>query len=184
MQGRSALPFGRPYTAQAVLTHMRLASDWSWLAWPRCRVAVSLPTSESTSQARAWRAICACRTEALGGKRLACANCGRSHWCFHFCRNRRCPKRGARAARPTGRCAGRALCALVFTLPHQLTAAKHVSRAWSPTDLASSHHLPRFGRTPACAAAQPQMYKSINNSCTLIDLDITYRPVQNKGSST
>ena len=30
----------------------------------------------STAQARAWRAIAACRTRALGGAQLACDHCG------------------------------------------------------------------------------------------------------------
>jgi hypothetical protein len=34
----------------------------------------------STPQAKAWRAIVACRTAALGGQQLACDTCGHSHW--------------------------------------------------------------------------------------------------------
>ena len=34
----------------------------------------------STAQARAWRAIVACRTEALGGERLRCDGCGIEQW--------------------------------------------------------------------------------------------------------
>nr|WP_320060520.1 transposase zinc-binding domain-containing protein [Rhodoferax antarcticus] len=44
----------------------------------------------------------ACRTPALGGKRLDCDTCGHSHWQYHSCRNRHCPQCGARAPRRPG----------------------------------------------------------------------------------
>ena len=34
----------------------------------------------STPQARAWRAIVACRTPALGGQHLRCDGCGAEQW--------------------------------------------------------------------------------------------------------
>jgi hypothetical protein len=46
----------------------------------------------STAQARAWRAIVACRTPALGGKLQQCDRCGRQQRLFHSCRNRHCPQ--------------------------------------------------------------------------------------------
>ena len=46
----------------------------------------------STAQARAWRAIVACRTAALGGQRLRCEGCAAEHWRWHSCRNRHCPQ--------------------------------------------------------------------------------------------
>ena len=51
----------------------------------------------STPQAKAWRAIVACRTRALGGALLACDHCRYAHWQYHSCRNRHCPQCGARA---------------------------------------------------------------------------------------
>ena len=51
----------------------------------------------STAQARAWRAIVACRTPALGGAQLACDHCEHRHWQYHSCRNRHCPQCGTRA---------------------------------------------------------------------------------------
>lgn len=81
--------------------------------------------SLSTPQARAWRAICACRTPVLGGQQMACAACGHSHWHYHSCRNRHCPQCGARAKDAWLR--GRLsevlevpYAHLVFTLPHAL----------------------------------------------------------------
>lgn len=91
----------------------------------RCGPAYLREHRLSTPQAKAWRAICACRTEAMGGQRLACASCGHSHWHYHSCRNRHCPQCGARAkdAWLQGRLAevlDVPYAHLVFTLPHQL----------------------------------------------------------------
>jgi hypothetical protein len=91
----------------------------------RCGPAYLREHNLSTPQAKAWRAICACRTAALGGQRLACTTCGHSHWHYHSCRNRHCPQCGARAkdAWLQGRLAevlDVPYAHLVFTLPHQL----------------------------------------------------------------
>lgn len=51
----------------------------------------------SAPQAKAWRAIAACRSAALGGELLACDRCGHQRWHYHSCRNRHCPQCGARA---------------------------------------------------------------------------------------
>jgi Putative transposase/Transposase zinc-binding domain len=79
----------------------------------------------STAQAKAWRAITACRTAALGGQQLACGHCGHSHWQYRSCRNRHCPQCGARAkdAWLQGRLAevlDVPYAHLVFTVPHSL----------------------------------------------------------------
>ena len=89
----------------------------------------------STSQAKAWRAIVACRTAALGGQQLACDACGHSHWQYHSCRNRQCPQCGARAkdAWLQGRLAELLpvpYVHLVFTLPHELNALYGVHPRW------------------------------------------------------
>jgi Putative transposase/Transposase zinc-binding domain len=89
----------------------------------------------STPQAKAWRAIAACRTPALGGQQLACDGCGHRHWQYHSCRNRHCPRCGARArdAWLKGRLA-EALPVpyvhLVFTLPHDLNALYGAHPRW------------------------------------------------------
>lgn len=62
-------------------------------AWAR----LFAPARLEHPQAKAWRAICACRTPALGGKCMACSDCGHSHRQHHSCRNRHCPTCGARA---------------------------------------------------------------------------------------
>jgi len=91
----------------------------------RCGAAYLCEHPLSTAQAKAWRAICACRTPALGGQRLACSQCGHSHWHYHSCRNRHCPQCGARAKERwlQGRLAEVLqvpYAHLVFTLPHSL----------------------------------------------------------------
>lgn len=89
----------------------------------------------STPQAKAWRAIVACRTAALGGQQLACDACGHSHWQYHSCRNRHCPQCGARAkdAWLQGRLAEVLpvpYAHLVFTLPHSLNGLYGAHPRW------------------------------------------------------
>ncbi len=89
----------------------------------------------STAQARAWRAIVACRTAALGGERLRCDGCGAQQWRWHSCRNRHCPQCQSRQ-RDAWRAARLAEllavphCHLVFTLPHELNALAGVHARW------------------------------------------------------
>jgi len=91
--------------------------------------------SLSTVQAKAWRAIVACRTAALGGQELACDTCGHSHWQYHSCRNRHCPTCGTRAkdAWLQGRLAEVLpvpYAHLVFTLPHSLNGLYGAHPRW------------------------------------------------------
>ena len=89
----------------------------------------------STAQARAWRAIVACRTAALGGQRLHCQGCGAQQWRWHSCRNRHCPQCQSRQ-RDAWRSARLSelldvpYCHLVFTLPHELNALGAVHARW------------------------------------------------------
>jgi hypothetical protein len=88
----------------------------------------------SASQAKAWRAIAACRTPALGGQQLACDACGSTQWRWHSCRSRHCPRCQKQAADAWRRARLAELLAvsyahLVFTLPHELNAlARHHPR--------------------------------------------------------
>ena len=89
----------------------------------------------STAQARAWRAIVACRTAALGGERLRCDGCGAEQWRWHSCRNRHCPQCQSRArdawrAARLGELLDVPYCHLVFTLPHELNALAGVHARW------------------------------------------------------
>ena len=89
----------------------------------------------NTPQGKAWRAIVACRTAALGGQQLACDACGHSHWQYHSCRNRHCPQCGARAkdAWLQGRLAEVLpvpYAHVVFTLPHSLNGLYGAHPRW------------------------------------------------------
>ena len=89
----------------------------------------------STPQARAWRAIVACRTPALGGQHLRCDGCGAEQWRWHSCRNRHCPQCQSRQ-RDAWRAARLAelldvpYCHLVFTLPHEINALAGMHARW------------------------------------------------------
>ena len=79
----------------------------------------------SATQAKAWRAIVACRTEALGGHLESCDGCGTSRHVYHSCRNRHCPRCQTRAKEAWLAARRREVLPvpyfhLVFTLPHAL----------------------------------------------------------------
>lgn len=89
----------------------------------------------NTAQSKAWRAIVACRTVALGGQHLACDTCGHSHWQYHSCRSRHCPQCGTRAkdAWLQGRLSEVLpvpYAHLVFTLPHALNGLYGAHPRW------------------------------------------------------
>jgi len=79
----------------------------------------------TATQAKAWRAIAACRTQALGGHLESCDSCGRSRHVYHSCRNRHCPRCQMRAKEAWLAARQREVLPvphfhLVFTLPHAL----------------------------------------------------------------
>jgi hypothetical protein len=79
----------------------------------------------SRAQAKAWRAIAACRTPALGAQLERCACCGAMRHVYHSCRNRHCPQCQSRAKEAWIAARRRELLPvpyfhLVFTLPHAL----------------------------------------------------------------
>lgn len=81
--------------------------------------------SLSPSQAKAWRAITACRTVVLGGHVETCNACGTIRHIYHSCRNRHCPQCQTRAKEAWLAQRRRELLPvpyfhLVFTLPHAL----------------------------------------------------------------
>jgi len=89
----------------------------------------------SATQGRAWRAILACRTEALGGHRLQCERCGHAHNVFHSCRNRHCPQCQTRAKEAwTAARLTEVLpvpyAHMVFTVPHALNALAGTHPRW------------------------------------------------------
>lgn len=79
----------------------------------------------STVQEKAWRAIVACRTPALGGHIECCDHCGVLRYLYHSCRNRHCPQCQTRAKEAWLAARRRELLPvpyfhLVFTLPHAI----------------------------------------------------------------
>ena len=109
----------------------------------------------NTPQAKAWRAIAACRTAALGGQQLACDACGHSHWQYHSCRHRCCPQCGTRAkdAWLQGRLAEVLpvpYAHLVFTLPHSLNGLYGTHPRWVIDNLftCTAQTLAEFAASP------------------------------------
>ena len=83
------------------------------------------PPHLPSHQWKILRALLACRTPALGGHRYRCAQCGRTHFVPHSCRNRHCPLCQGQAAHAWLEHQQAALLPvpyfhLVFTLPHEL----------------------------------------------------------------
>lgn len=79
------------------------------------------------SHRRALQDILRCRTEAMGGQVFCCNRCGHTHYVYHSCRNRSCPKCHGEQTRAW--LAGRrqellpvGYFHLVFTVPRELHA--------------------------------------------------------------
>ncbi len=109
----------------------------------------------ATVQALALRAIAACRTALLGGRRETCDHCGATRLTFNSCRNRHCPTcQGQASARWIE--ARRAdllpipYFHVVFTLPHALNALAQGNPRVIYTLLfrAAADTLLTFGRDP------------------------------------
>jgi predicted RNA-binding Zn-ribbon protein involved in translation (DUF1610 family) len=94
-----------------------------WPAYQRQHGANLLPSHRA-----AVRAILRCRTPQLGGQTYRCGDCGHTHYAYHSCRHRACPKCGnADAADWSARQKTRLLPAvpyflITFTVPAQLRA--------------------------------------------------------------
>ena len=105
----------------------------------------------SAEQAKAWRAIRACRTGALGGHVQACEACGASRHVYHSCRNRHCPLCQTRAKQAWLAARRVELLPvpyfhLVFTLPHALHGliATHPRRLYEMLFTAAAGTLTEF----------------------------------------
>lgn len=116
----------------------------------------------SRAQARVWRAIVACRTEALGGQRLRCEQCDHEVWRWHSCRNRHCPRCQARAQDAWRRARLAELLDvpythLVFTLPHDLNELARAQPRWVYETLLRSvaDTLLELAANPRWLGAQP-----------------------------
>jgi len=107
------------------------------------------------AQAKAWRAIVACRTAVLGGHIEQCASCGTVRHVYHSCRNRHCPKCQMRAKERWVAERNRELLPvpylhLVFTIPHALNnlAGKHFRIISDILFASASLTLIEFGANP------------------------------------
>lgn len=107
------------------------------------------------SQAKAWRAIVSCRTEALGGHIQQCNACHTVRYTYHSCRNRHCPKCQTRAKEQWVTARNRELLPvpythLVFTLPHAINglAGSHFRLITDILFKAAAHTLIAFGADP------------------------------------
>lgn len=115
-----------------------------------------------TWQARAWRAIVACRTPALGGEQWRCDGCGAQVWRWHSCRNRHCPQCQTQA-RDAWRAARLAelltvpYCHLVFTLPHEINALASAHPRWVYDTLmqTAAQTLTEFAANPRWLGGTP-----------------------------
>ncbi|MFN8961051.1 MAG: IS91 family transposase [Betaproteobacteria bacterium] len=116
----------------------------------------------SRAQAKAWRAIAACRTPALGGQQFACDACGSTQWRWHSCRSRHCPRCQKQAADAWRRARLAELLAvpyahLVFTLPHELNALARRHPRWVYETLlaCTAATLTEFAANPRWLGGRP-----------------------------
>ena len=116
----------------------------------------------STGEAKAWRAICACRTAALGGHLECCDQCGTMRHVYHSCRNRHCPLCQTRAKEAWLSARQRELLPvayfhLVFTLPHALNGliARHPRALYACLFAAVSNTLSEFAANPRWLGGEP-----------------------------
>jgi len=115
----------------------------------------------SRAQRRAMHAIETCRTAALGGQISRCDRCGETHYVYHSCRNRHCPKCQT-LAKERWRAARRAELLpvpyfhLVFTLPHELNplAQGNPRLIYELLFASASATLLEFGRNPRWAGGE------------------------------
>jgi hypothetical protein len=106
-------------------------------------------------QTLALRAIAACRTALLGGRRETCDHCGATRLTFYSCRNRHCPTCQAQASARWIEARRAELLPIpyfhvVFTLPHALNALAQGNPRVIYTLLfrAAADTLLTFGRDP------------------------------------
>lgn len=114
------------------------------------------------SQAKAWRAIVACRKAALGGHSEQCDSCGTIRHVYHSCRNRHCPKCQTRAKEQWIAARNRELLPvpyahLVFTIPHALNslAGSHFRRISDILFTTVSQTLIAFAANPRWLGGMP-----------------------------
>lgn len=116
----------------------------------------------SAREAKVWRALVACRTEALGGHIERCDGCGAVRHVYHSCRNRHCPLCQTRAKEAWLAARRRELLPvpyfhLVFTMPHALNGlvARHARVMYDLLFEAASTTLTEFAANPRWLGGTP-----------------------------
>ena len=116
----------------------------------------------TVTEAKAWRAIVACRTAALGGHVECCDQCGATRHVYHSCRNRHCPLCQTRAKEAWLAARRRELLPvpyfhLVFTLPHALNGlvGRHARAIYECLFAAVSGTLTQFAADPRHLGGEP-----------------------------
>jgi hypothetical protein len=116
----------------------------------------------SPAQAKAWRAILACRTAALGGHVECCEHCGATRHFYHSCRNRHCPQCQSLAKERWLQARRAELLPvpyfhLVFTLPHVLNGliGRHARAVYQILFGAASATLTEFAANPRWLGGTP-----------------------------
>ena len=116
----------------------------------------------SLGETKAWRAILACRSAALGGHIERCEHCGATRYLYHSCRNRHCPLCQTRAKEAWLAARRRELLPvpyfhLVFTLPHALNGliARHPGALYTCLFAAVASTLAEFAANPRWLGGEP-----------------------------
>ncbi len=116
----------------------------------------------SLLEAKAWRAILACRTATPGGHLECCEQCGATRHVYHSCRNRHCPQCQTRAKEAWLSARRRELLPLpyfhlVFTLPHALNGliARHPRRLYELLFGSVAGTLREFAANPRWLGGAP-----------------------------
>lgn len=114
----------------------------------------------SRAQARAVRALTACRTPVLGGQAYLCPACGHAEVRFHSCGNRHCPQCQALAKeRWVAAQAAEVLPVeyfhVVFTLPHALHGVGPDRARHARLFACAAETLLAFARNPKWLGAEP-----------------------------
>ena len=106
---------------------MSVLADWLVRQAPAWLEPANAGPALTPGQRRALLAISRCRTPALGGQVLVCSTCSKTHYAYHSCHHRACPRcGGARTADWTQRQTERLLPVpyflVTFTVPEALRA--------------------------------------------------------------
>lgn len=105
-----------------------------------------------------------CRTPVLGGNLYTCSSCGKSHYSYHSCGNRHCPKCGNDdatrwVAKQSARIPAVPCFLLTFTVPHELNRIIRSNQkdCYGLMFKASAGSIKKLSSDPRHLGAQPGM---------------------------